>query len=197
MSLTLDEIAIKHGTDKATVHPVKGHGYAPFYARFFEPLRWRPIKLLEIGVGGGESIRTWLEYFPRASVFGVDNNQSTNDWNTVKAKTDLRYTFVYGDQSDPTFWKCFAADYGKDWTVIVDDGSHKGNDVIVSFQHLWEWVMPKCFYCIEDLATAYGLPVGHPNHVQFLKGLLDLMNNGGGDVESIHFFQELAVLIKK
>lgn len=195
--MTLDEIAIKHGTDKATKHPlIKGHGYAPWYDDLFRSFRWKEIKFLEIGVGGGESIRTWLEYFPRAKVFGVDNNQGTNEWNTVGDPVDVRYKFVYGDQSDPTFWKCFAADYGSNWTIIIDDGGHKGQEVITSFEGLWPLVASGGLYCIEDLLVAYGQT---PNQVEFLKELVDDMHKSEGlaDIEAVFFFRELAVLFKK
>ena len=155
--MTLDEIAIKYGTDKATQHPIKGHAYAPHYATFFDPIREKPIKLLEIGVGGGESIMTWLEYFPNARVFGVDIVQGTNDWNTVGLNTNPRYTFTCGSQSDPTFWECFKADYGLDWDVIIDDGGHCSDQVITSFNGMWKSVKSGGLYCVEDLGVAYGV----------------------------------------
>jgi hypothetical protein len=43
----LTRLAIKHGTDKWGVH-----FYAPVYHALFAPLRDKPIRLLEIGVGG-------------------------------------------------------------------------------------------------------------------------------------------------
>lgn len=142
---TLDQIAIEQQTDKATVFTrtyAKPKGYAPHYAAQFDAIRNDPIKLLEIGVGGGESIRTWLEYFPNARVFGVDNVQGTNPWNTVGDKPDLRYTFVTGDQGDTTFWKCFVADYGLNWNVIVDDGSHFSRFVLHRRfgRGFWRWL---------------------------------------------------------
>jgi len=198
--MTLDEIAIKHGTDKATTHPVKGHGYAPHYARFFDELRNSPIKFLEIGVGGGESIRTWLEYFPNASIFGVDNVVNTNPWNTPKSGIHGRYTFVSGDQSDETMWKCLTADYGTDWDIIIDDGGHYADQVITSYKFLWKHVRSGGLYCIEDLAVAYGgppfTPSGWPNHMDFIKDKLDDINLRD-DIESLNFSKELAIITKK
>lgn len=196
---TLDELAILNGTDKATRHPVKGHGYAPHYEKHFSPLRDLPIKFLEIGVGGGESIRTWLDYFTQAKVFGVDNVNSSNPWNTVKAETDPRYTFVTGDQSDETFWKCFAADYGTNWDVIVDDGGHFSHQIITSFNGLWKLVNPGGLYCIEDLACAYGtlfVPPNWPNHMDWLRQLIDSLMQPPTDIDSIYFANELAILRK-
>jgi len=201
---TLDQIATEQGTDKATSHPIvrdgKGHGYAPHYAAQFDAIRNDPIKLLEIGVGGGESIRMWLEYFHSARVFGVDNVQGTNPWNTVGVGAHLRYTFVSGDQGCETFWKCFVVDYGSNWGVIVDDGSHFSRDVITTFNAMWPRVAPGGFYCIEDLGVAYGagsvfLPGGWPNHMDYVKDKLDDINLRD-DIESLHFSKELAIFRK-
>lgn len=195
---TLDEIMIEYGADKASKHPVGAHNYAVHYDRYFTPLREEEIKVLEIGVGSGPSIQAWLEYFPRAQVFGVDKVNTTNKWNTVKANTHPRYTFVTGDQSDPTFWKCFVADYGTDWGVIIDDGGHYADQIITSFNSMWPHIMKAGLYCIEDLLTAYGelfVPKGWENHMQFIKGKLDAINKGS-EIAALHFSKELAILEK-
>jgi len=201
MLLTLDEIAIKHGTDKATYHPGRAHCYTPYYEKFFEPIRELPLKFLEIGVGGGESMRTWLEYFPNANIFGIDIVSKTNPWNTVHMAPDPRYKFVCGSQSDPTFWKCFAVDYGVDWDVIVDDGGHQSDQIIISFEGMWPHVKSGGLYCIEDLGVAYGegsvfIPKGWPNHMAFIMDRLNDINLFSNDLESLHFSNELAIMRK-
>lgn len=196
---------IECGTDKATVFTrtyAKPKGYSLHYEEVFERIRNRPIKLLEIGTGGGESIRSWLLYFPLAQVFSIDNQQSTNDWNTVGRTLDPRYVFTYGDQTDTTFWKCFAVDCGKDWDIIIDDGAHTNDTTIISFNGLWPLLKSGGIYCIEDLATAYGgdpffSKPGFPNQIDWLNRKVDEMNKGSGNVDSIYFSKELAILRKK
>lgn len=197
----LDLLAQKHGTDKASVHPVKGHDYCRHYEQFFSPLRYLSFKFLEIGCGGGESMRTWLEYFPNAKVFGVDIVHSTNPWNTVGSGIDPRYTFVTGDQTSETFWACFLADYGADWTVVMDDGGHFSNQIITTFNAMWPRVLPGGLYCIEDLGVSYGhgsvfLPDGWPNHMSWLKDKLDEINLRD-DIAELHFSKELAIFRKR
>lgn len=136
--VTLDELAIKYQTDKATILKLgNGHGYTRHYEKCFHSLRHDRIKLLEIGVGSGPSIRMWLDYFPNAWIYGVDKVNGTNEWNRVGQSPNDRYTFVTGDQTDETFWKCFAVDYGSDWDIIIDDGGHFNNQIIISFRGLW------------------------------------------------------------
>lgn len=200
---TLDEIAIEHGTDKGTRHPLyAGHGYAPLYDEVFSPLRELEIKFLEIGVGGGESIRTWLEYFPKAKVFGVDIVHSTNPWNTVSPDAHERYHFATGDQSSDVFWKCFLADYGTDWNVIVDDGGHCNYQIIPTFEALWPHIKPGGYYCIEDLGVGYGVGSvfvrkDFPRHMDFIHTMMDQMNQGQENRDQMYFARELAIFRKK
>lgn len=201
---TLNEICLEHGTDKATSHPVviPSHGYAPVYDSHFSKLRHNPMKFLEIGVGGAESIKSWLEYFdhPDTRIYGVDIVHDTNEWNTPGSTPDPRYTFCQGDQSDEVFWKCFVASYGSEWNIIIDDGSHVSKDIIVTFAQLWPHVCSKGLYCIEDLAVAYGAgsvfcPKGWQNHMDFVKDKLDDINLNSS-VEAMYFSKELAILRK-
>lgn len=199
--MTLDEIFIANQTDKASSHPTGGHDYGWFYEAFFGYIRTRPIKLVEVGVGGAQSIKSWLDYFPNAQVFGVDNVQSTNPWNTVGEKPHPRYKFIWGDQSSEIFWKCFIADYGKDWDVFIDDGGHFANQVVTTFESMWPHVKAGGgLYCIEDLEAAYGagtifIPAGWPHHMDFIKTKLDGMQQGS-NLKCFHLMKGLGIFEK-
>jgi demethylmacrocin O-methyltransferase len=193
---TLDQIAIECGTDRATVFTrtyAKPHGYSIRYDSVFTPFRTKPLKVLEIGAAGGEGIRMWLEYFQNAHVFGVDNNPDA-----FKGPID-RYTFVLGDQSCTTFWKCFIADYGSDWDIIIDDGGHFSGGIITTFESLWQHVKRGGIYAIEDLACAYSSifqTPGFKSHMEFVKELVENANKGERDIHSITQSKELAILVK-
>lgn len=195
---TLDEICIAHETDKASRHPYAGHDYAKRYDALFSVLRDHPVKLLEIGVGGGQSVKAWLDYFPAGRVFGVDIVHDTNEWNTPGTKG--RYTFCQGDQAHDVFWKCFLATYGRDFDIIIDDGGHFNDGIITSFNEIWTAVRPGGYYAIEDLGCAYGagsifVKPGFPNHMTWLHDRLDNLNVGTG-LDSMYFSKELAVIRK-
>lgn len=200
---TLDQIGIEQQTDKASQFSrtyAKPHGYLSHLERFFGPLRNEEIKFLEIGVGGGESIRTWLEYFPKAAVFGIDNVQATNPWNTVGEKHHDRYKFTYGDQSSETFWKCFNVDYPIAWDVFMDDGGHYSEQVIKTFNAMWPTVRAGGLYIIEDLGCSYSgifRTSGWPTPMERLHAMLDQMHTSDSDVHSITFSKELAILRKR
>ena len=67
-SVELDAIGIKHSTDKCSMV----HNYLGKYEFFLQRFRYQPIRLLELGVFKGASLRMWQEYFPHVEIFGVD-----------------------------------------------------------------------------------------------------------------------------
>jgi hypothetical protein len=198
---TLDEIMISSGTDKATQFTrtyAKPKGYTIHYERFLEPIRNGSIRLLEIGVGGGESIRGWLEYMPNAHIQGVDIVHSTNPWNSESPNADDRYRFSAGDATSAVFWSGYR--HGIMFDVIIDDGCHMSKDVIETFRILWNHVTPKGLYVIEDLGCSYSSIFQTPGiktGVEMLKEHIDAIHNASSDIESIYFSKELAILKKQ
>jgi hypothetical protein len=202
---TLDQAMIEAGADKASVHPVKPHDYARHYDAAFGHLRNEQIKILEIGIGSGESIRGWLSFFPNAHVYGCDIVANTNAFNTHypsdKVNPNPSYDFLAHDQSDAVGWACYLAYSGRDFTIICDDGSHVAKDMIVTFDCLWPTLVPGGYYILEDLGvdedTSVFFSAGYPRHLEWVRSLMHKMNKGLIDIESISFFSEVAILKKK
>ncbi|ORV12869.1 hypothetical protein AWB96_16000 [Mycobacteroides chelonae] len=152
--MTLDEIAQKHGTDKSSLN----HNYTAIYEPLLEPLRKKPITLLELGWGGhedpdsgGNSARTWAEYFthPGAEIIVVEL-ESKN----VRPEDDERITLWQGSQDDQAMIDQIAAVYGP-FDVIIDDASHLSSKTIRSFELLFRHVTPGGIYAVEDTHASY------------------------------------------
>jgi cephalosporin hydroxylase len=183
----LDSLASKYGTDK-----VHHHNYVHFYDVRFNQWRNKPINLLEIGVQEGFSIQMWLEYFPKAKIYGVDIDD-------CKAPVHPSYVFVRGDQSKSEFWESFLRQHSQLWDVVIDDGSHRSDGIITSFNHLWPKVQMGGYYCIEDLFCAYRPQyqvAGWPTSMEFIASLLKDINHGQKRIVSMEFSHELAMLLK-
>ena len=145
----LPRTAAAYGTDKWG-----GHWYARHYHRHLRHLRVRQFVLVEIGIGGyddpnsgGESLRMWKRFFPRAHIVGVD----------IADKSPLRegrISIFQGDQSDPQFLREVVQQTGRP-LVVVDDGSHVPRHVRASFEVLFPLLQDGGLYCIEDLQTSY------------------------------------------
>jgi|SRR5215475_10724601 len=191
--MTLDEIGIKHQTDKASQFSrtyAKPHDYLRQLWPFFEPWRNYVIKIVEVGVGGGESVQVWLEYFIGAKVYGVDVVSGTNCWNTPGESPNARYTFVQGNQGNAEFWEKFIKDHGGNFHIIIDDGSHVHSDVRATFDSLWSHLKSGGIYEIEDLNAI-------PETSEWLQGLSSRILSGNSGIDSITFSKELAILKKR
>ena len=130
-----------------------GHRYGPTYWMLFRPWKYRPVKLLEIGVGGyggslgGESLLAWQAYFPFGRIFGAD----------IEDKTKLagwRRTVLCLDQSSDVQLTELARRHGL-FDLIVDDGSHLSAHQIFTFERLFDALADGGIYVIEDVQTSF------------------------------------------
>ena len=138
--MDLDSIFNKCHTDKGSSF----HNYSPIYEQYLQGLRNRPIKMLEIGVLYGNSLRAWYEYFPKATIVGMDVKD-------VRHLENDRIKIFIGHQGIRGQLKKFTATFGKDFDVIVDDGNHINHDMLTSLGYLYSHLSPGGLYFIEDL----------------------------------------------
>jgi len=150
--MTLDELAIKHGTDKGTTSPFPStHGYAPMYDKILDKWRNKNIRMLEIGVcmeytNGGQSVNMWYEYFTNASIY-------TFDYADMKHIQNDRVFFFQGDQSDRSALTNMYNHFGsKEFDFILEDGSHNHDHQMISLGHLFKYVKSKGYYILEDIS---------------------------------------------
>lgn len=165
--MTLDELALKHGTDKASSH----HDYCRIYEPLFERRRHEAIDVMEVGVYGGASINLWLEYFDAAQIYAVDivnGFQSDNP----------RFHFIQGNQGSRVFWS--RLDPLLYFDLVIDDGSHYTYDVVTTFEHLWNRLREGGLYIIEDCFTFYHKFYRKTNFgPEWFQSFIDAANMGG------------------
>jgi hypothetical protein len=150
----LTRLAIKHGTDKWGQH-----FYTPVYHNLFVHMRDRPVRLLEIGVGGyslskvgGASLAMWADYFPNGHIVGID---------VFAKKLELgpRVQVYQGSQDDPAFLSYISKEHGP-FDIVIDDGSHIPNHVVASFNILFPMLADCGLYVIEDVQTCFSPQFG-------------------------------------
>lgn len=145
---TLCEIAQANGTDKVAVdHVFAGRNYAERYDEICNPFRFKPVRVLEIGVLHGASLRSWCDYFPRGDIHGIDIDE-----NVRRAVVHPRVTIHIGSQADSKFLNRRVSG---PFDFIVDDGSHITDHILASFRTLFPRVVPGGWYCIEDLRNTH------------------------------------------
>jgi hypothetical protein len=154
----------------------KWESYLPFYERILSPYLQRPVKLLELGIGQGGSLRIWSQLFPQAKlILGVDKLDSR------VSLADDHISIHIGDVSKREVLIEINEIYGP-FDIVIDDASHKFSDQILAFEQLFPKLSPDGLFVVEDIHTSYysrfGGGVGTTGtFVEFTKDLIDRMHH--------------------
>ncbi len=159
--LNLHEIAKKYNCDKLDL------GYTKHYEKKFESIRNNVTKILEIGLNTGGSHLMWLDYFPNANVYAIDNRivyedkvfdkRTRRDMVMVDGWDirDKERSFVFrGNQSSVEDLNKFINKNGNEFDIIVDDGGHSMRQQQTSLKILYKYLKSGGIYVIEDLHTS-------------------------------------------
>jgi len=123
--------------------------YFPIYDRYFTQWKNKSLIFLEIGVFQGGSGSIWSKFFgPMATIIGIDINPDCRRFETPFYKIRI------GDQSDPRFLQHVIGEFGIP-DIVLDDGSHKQDHILASFEFLYPKMHKNSIYMVEDLHTAY------------------------------------------
>jgi SAM-dependent methyltransferase len=123
--------------------------YFDIYERHFSSFVGKKIKVLEIGIWQGGSLKMWKEYFgDQAEIIGVDIEPR------CKKFEEERIKIYIGDQADTNFLHELIKSEGK-FDIIIDDGGHYMHQQIISFQELYGALNDGGVYLCEDLHTNY------------------------------------------
>lgn len=205
----LGPIGTFHGTDKGdAAHSHQGVSFLDIYQGYFGPIRGQVQHLLELGVWQGASLRMWKEYFPGATIWGVDIDPSAQ----IHGRANLHT--VWGSQSNPQTLAKVAN--GGPLDIVIDDASHVVQYTLASLRLLWPRVRPGGFYVLEDSHLTHeditrwkdvwpGQHFNLPNtpyansRAQFTAALEDRirdMDGLRGDCAFVHFWPRTVVLKK-
>jgi hypothetical protein len=163
---TLYEIFLRN--QRRDLH--KWHHYFEVYERYLAPYRGKPVRLVEIGVARGGSLRMWREYLgPAAVIYGVEIDPSAEAYATEG------FNIFIGDQSDPQFLKQLGDHLGE-VDIVLDDGGHTMAQQVNTFEALYP--ITKDLYIVEDTHTSYSpefqdRPAG--TFIEFAKAKIDLL----------------------
>jgi len=141
-AITLQEIAKGY---KALKPP----HYLDVYEQYLSGMQHVPIRLMEIGIAKGGSLKLWRDYFPQGQIYGVDGSSAN-----VGLKLGRRITTVKGNQYDLAEMSKIAAKLGP-FDVVIDDGAHTGRASLNTFLAFFPAVVPGGLYVIEDWGTGY------------------------------------------
>lgn len=143
---SLESLAFKYGTDKSH----DDHKYTDLYTSLLEPRRMSTRAMLEVGVAAGQSVAMWHDYFPRATVHGLDIHYKSGvqGWLANFSRVVLHK----GSSQAPSEVAKLGIPEGS-LDLIIEDGEHKPRAVERSLIALWPLLKPGGVYCAEDLST--------------------------------------------
>lgn len=129
------------GTDKNCTHC-----YGPFYENLFEPFRTSVTSVLEIGACAGAFCLVCAEYFPNASVDGIDKTLQYIAFG--KSNDRIKY-----HQIDATLKNAPCLLNHARYDIIIDDGSHHPPHQLDTLDIFAPYIRPGGVYVIEDIQT--------------------------------------------
>lgn len=160
--MSLNESALKYPSDK---HIQYGHNYIPGYTDLFDGIRKDVRNVLEIGIGcldheammqrtwpsykSGNSLRMWKDYFNNANVYGIDIHPAG------MISGEDRITTIVADQSSRGDLLRVVSSVGSTLDVVIDDGSHRADHQVFSFEVLRHFMTIGGIYVIEDIQPPY------------------------------------------
>ena len=141
--LSMDDIVAGTGAFKEL-------SYLRVYEKLFEPMRDKPLALLELEILAGGSIRAWEAYFPNATIVSVDRE-------IPSINVSQRVRLFEGDQADLDLLARAAAETApQGFDIIIDDCAHIGSAAKASFWYLFDnHLKAGGLYSIEDWGTGY------------------------------------------
>ena len=127
-----------------------GLGYiTEFYADLFEPIQTKTKRLLEIGIYNGSSLLLWQNYFPNATIFGLDINYCPE----VEGK----------ERIIPMYKNAYTSETVQDlsaepFDVIIDDGPHTFESMVFFLTNYLPLVASGGILVLEDIVDTSWTP---------------------------------------
>lgn len=196
-----------HNTQDELVH--KWVHFFPVYERYFKDFVNKSIIMIEIGVSKGGSLKMWKKYLgPFATIIGIDINPDCKKYEDEQCKVRI------GEQGDPGFLGEIVEEFGSP-DIVLDDGSHKMNDMYDTFRFLYPLLSNNGVYMVEDTHTCYWKRYGgglkapssfiekSKDMIDFLNGYhivennKDMVNDFTRSTFSISFFDSIVAFEKR
>jgi hypothetical protein len=144
-------LGVKYPTDKSpynTEGNLHKHAYTAIYNLLFSNIRYKDIKLGELGILDNNSMLSWREFFPNAKLYGFE-------W------FDERLDKAINDNIDCTYIKMNVKDVnsiseglsisGSNFDILIEDSTHQFEDQIKFINEAYKHLNPGGILIIEDI----------------------------------------------
>ena len=131
--------------DKYNTNKGYKHEYDLVYEKDFHTRRNDSITLLEIGIYEGGSLLAWLDYFPKARIFGIDIRPDfIPDENRRRLAQSGRVELEFQDAKAGNL-------FDEQFDFIIDDGDHNLESQLAVFKTFHSALKEGGVYYIEDI----------------------------------------------
>lgn len=137
-----------------------------FYNDIFSDLKDQNLKILEIGIHNGDSIRIWSDFFVNSEITCIDivENDLAKD---LKNKNNVNC--IYADAYDEVILEKLK---NQKFDIIIDDGPHTFDSFIFFIDFYFQLLNPNGYFILEDIVdTSWSniLLEKIPNNLEFKK----------------------------
>ena len=142
----LEELFNKYGCDKAVKH-----NYHTVYEPEFDTIRNESINILEVGVFKGDSVRAWLEFFPNATIYGIDifTRVKPEDIDVLQHE---RVKWLKADSTNIAVRDQIKKEWPRiRFDIIIDDGLHTPDANAKTLHNLFPLMKKNGKFYVEDV----------------------------------------------
>jgi hypothetical protein len=175
----LAQLFNKYKSDRSSKHQ-----YESVYESEFQGMRTLPVNLLEIGIGKGEGIKTWLDFFPKGNIYAVDRFEKRDP----KDIAILKNPRVKWCRANPTkeatralidsIWQDVKFD------IIIDDDLHTPRANAQVFLHFYNFLKDDGMFFMEDVWPLHVMSKDEKQHTWLIK------NSDKYNADEMYFFQK-------
>ena len=132
-----------------------GHSYLPLYETILSHLKEKAKNVLEIGVLTGSSIKIWHDYFPNATIYGLDIKDQLLESYELKSNTRIKLDLnnnAYNDEFIKSFVNKMDNDNIK-FDMMLDDGPHTAKSMYIFLEKYLPLLSDEGIFMIEDIKS--------------------------------------------
>jgi hypothetical protein len=143
-------LGVKYPTDKSPYNTdanLHKHAYTSIYNLLFSNIRYKDIKLGELGILDNNSMLSWREFFPNAKLYGFEWFDARLD----KAKADgIDCTYIKMNVKDVNSISEGLSVAGK-FDILIEDSTHLFEDQIKFINEAYKHLNAGGILIIEDI----------------------------------------------
>lgn len=153
------QLGVKHKTDKSPLvsHLAKilepplayGHAYTAVYDLLFSSIRYKDIKIGEIGIKENASIRCFRDYFPKAEIHGFEYDEGLITAAEAEKLPNVYYHWIDAHRKE-TITNAMEKS-GGEFDILIDDSSHTQLAQLNCIETLHNYLKPGGVLVIEDI----------------------------------------------